>query len=241
MVDAVIPKPNRLEFEKVYRPLLLKGKKRYCGRKFEEGKGDGAFDVKGLEMVRRDNFPLLPAVQREAMEQLVMRDDAKGADRITRAALVQIMANVPTDLGPFTIAKELTKPPGAYSSKPPHVRVAMSMTPVPAVRERVPYVVTRGRGGVGDRAVHPDQLTAFHELDTAWYAQQLTQAMRRLLVHSSTDLEAVFAPVAGTIMATGGTGILKALGASPDVVWRKTAAAAPVTRKRKQMDLTHYF
>ena len=242
IVDAVIPKPNRLEFEKVYRPLLLKGKKRYCGRKFEEGKGDGEFDVKGLEMVRRDNFPLLPAVQREAMEQLVMRDDAAGADRITRAALVQIVATVPTDLGPFTIAKELTKPPGSYSCKPPHVRVALSMTPVPAVRHRVPYVVTRGRGGVGDRAVHPGQLTALHELDTEWYAQQLTQAMRRLLVYSSPDVEAVFAPVPGTIVATGNAPILRAFGMSPGLVFRKTAAAAaPVPRKRKQMELQDFF
>ena len=243
MVDAVIPKPNRLEFEKVYRPLLLRGKKRYCGRKYEEGQGNGELDVKGLEMVRRDNFPMLPQVQRAAMEQLVMHDSPENADRVVREALKRLLAEVPVALEPFTICKELTKPPGEYAAQPPHVRVAMQMHPVPSVRDRVSYVVTRGRGGVGDRAVHPDQFDAArHELDVEWYAQQLTGAMRRLLELSSPDVEAVFAPVQGAVVATGGSGILRALGASESLVWRKSAPASVRPRKRtKQMDLRRFF
>jgi len=241
MVDAVIPKPNRLEFEKVYRPLLLRGKKRYCGRKFEEGKGDGELDVKGLEMVRRDNFPLLPQIQRAAMEQLIMHDSPEGADRVVRDGLKGIVTNVPTDLIPFTIAKELTKAPDSYAVEPPHVRVARKMDPVPAVHHRVPYVVTRGPGGVGDRAVHPREASV-HELDTDWYAQQVTRAMRRLLELSSADVDAVFAPVEGTIVATGGAGILHALGAPAELTWRKSQR--PPKRPRSttcQMDLRDYY
>jgi DNA polymerase delta subunit 1 len=243
MVDALIPKPNRLEFEKVYRPLLLKGKKRYCGRKYGEGQGDGEMDTKGLEMVRRDNFPLLPDTQRRAMEQLVMHDDPAGADHVTREVLTAILTQVPTDLAPFTIAKELTKAPEAYAVHPPHVKVARRMNPVPAVRERVPYVVTRGRGGVGDRAVHPDEFRAGgYELDTEWYAQQLSNAMRRLLVLSSADVDAVFAPVAGAVMATGSSGILAALGAPADLVWRKSERAVLRPAKRmRQMDMRGFF
>ena len=243
MVDALIPKPNRLEFEKVYRPLLLKGKKRYCGRKYEEGQGDGEMDTKGLEMVRRDNFPLLPDTQRRAMEQLVMHDDPAGADRVTRDTLVALLTQVPTDLAPFTIAKELTKPPEAYAVEPPHVKVARRMHPAPAVRDRVPYVVTRGRGGVGDRAVHPDEFRAGgYELDTDWYAQQVSGAMRRLLALSSADVEAVFAPVPGAVTATGSSGILAALGAPADLVWRKSAPAAVRPAKRmRQMDMRGFF
>lgn len=242
MVDALIPKPNRLEFEKVYYPLLLKGKKRYCGRKYEEGQGDGEMDTKGLEMVRRDNFPLLPDTQRRAMEQLVMHDNPAGADRVTREALVALLTHVPTDLAPFTIAKELTKPPETYTVQPPHVKVARRMQPAPAVRDRVPYVVTRGRGGVGDRAVHPDEFRAGgYELDTAWYAQQLSAAMRRLLALSSTDVEAVFAPVAGAVMATGSSGILAALGAPADLVWRKSQRAVRPAKRMRQMDMRRFF
>jgi hypothetical protein len=243
IVDALIPKPNRLEFEKVYRPLLLKGKKRYCGRKYEEGQGDGEMDTKGLEMVRRDNFPLLPDTQRRAMEQLVMHDDPAGADRVTRDALVALLTQVPTDLAPFTIAKELTKPPEAYAVEPPHVKVARRMHPAPAVRDRVPYVVTRGRGGVGDRAVHPDEFRAGgYELDTDWYAQQVSAAMRRLLALSSADVDAVFAPVPGAVTATGSSGILAALGAPVDLVWRKSTPAAVRPAKRmRQMDMRVFF
>ena len=157
--------------------------------------------------------------------------------------LTAILTQVPTDLAPFTIAKELTKAPEAYAVHPPHVKVARRMNPVPAVRERVPYVVTRGRGGVGDRAVHPDEFRAGgYELDTEWYAQQLSNAMRRLLVLSSADVDAVFAPVAGAVMATGSSGILAALGAPADLVWRKSERAVLRPAKRmRQMDMRGFF
>jgi len=242
MVDALIPAPNRLEFEKVYRPLLLRGKKRYCGRKYEEGQGDGELDVKGLEMVRRDNFPLLPQVQRAAMEQLVMHDSPEGADRVVREALESLLSEVPAGLEPFTICKELTKPPSEYAAQPPHVRVALQMNPVPSVRDRISYVVTRGRGGVGDRAVHPDHFEeGHHELDVAWYAQQITGAMRRLLELSSPNVEAVFAPVQGEVVGTGSAGILRALGAPASLVWRKSAPAPRPRKRQRQMDMRQFF
>ena len=244
MVDALIPAPNRLEFEKVYRPLLLRGKKRYCGRKYEEGQGDGELDVKGLEMVRRDNFPLLPQVQRQAMEQLVMHDSPLDADRVVRQALEQLLGEVPSSLEPFTICKELTKAPHQYAAQPPHVRVALQMHPVPSVRDRVSYVVTRGPGSVGDRAVHPEQFDSHkHELDTEWYAQQLVSAMRRLLELSSPDVDSVFAPVRGAVMGTGSTGILRALGAPSSLIWRKSqpVSVRPAKRPKKQLDMRQFF
>ena len=124
-----------------------------------------------------------------------------------------------------------------------YVKVARRMHPVPAVRDRVPYVVTRGRGGVGDRAVHPDEFRAGgYELDTAWYAQQVSGAMRRLLALSSVDVEAVFAPVPGTVTATGSSGILAKLGAPADLVWRKSTPAAVRPAKRmRQMDMRGFF
>ena len=246
MVDALIPSPNRLEFEKVYRPLLLRGKKRYCGRMYEEGQGAGKMDTKGFEMIRRDNFPLLPDVQSRAMQELVMRDDPAAADRVVRQALVAMMSEaVGSNLAPYTIAKELTKAPEAYAVAPPHVRVAKRMQPAPSVRDRVPFVVVRGLGSVGDRAVHPSEFTAGkHELDIPWYAQQLTACMRRVLELSSANVEAVFAPVAGAISGTGNSPILQALGAPQHLVWRKTchaASAPPALKKQKQMNIRQFF
>ena len=245
IVDAMIPKPNHLEFEKVYRPLLLRGKKRYCGRKYEEGQGDGDLDTKGFEMIRRDNFPLLPDVQRRSMWKLIMEDNAAAADEVVRQTLVQLLAHAPpSDVTPFTIAKELTKAPEAYAVAPPHVRVALRMHPAPSVRDRVPYVITRGTGNVGDRAMHPQEFAdSAHELDMQWYADQIVQCMRRLLALSSANVDAVFAPVAGAITGTGQSLILKQLGAPADLVWRRSQhvpSARPVKRA-KQMDLRPFF
>jgi len=95
---------------------------------------------------------------------------------------------------------------------------------------------------VGDRAVHPDHFEAGrHELDVEWYAQQLTGAMRRLLELSSPDVAAVFAPVQGAIVATGGSGILRALGAPDSLVWRKSTPAARPRKRTKQMDMRQFL
>lgn len=48
-------KPINLDFEKVYCPYLLITKKRYAGLYFTRPEKYDKIDVKGLELVRRDN------------------------------------------------------------------------------------------------------------------------------------------------------------------------------------------
>ena len=144
------------------------------------------------------------------------------------------------DLSEFVIAKELTKPAADYATPPPHVRVAMDMEArgvAVRTRDRIPYLVQRAGKSVGDKAVHPDAWSwRTHELDTAWYAKQITQAMRRVLELSSEDVDAVFAHVSNVDTATGSTGIMRCLGA--EGVWRKRVvprASAPPAKRRQLM------
>ena len=78
-MNARLPPQLKLEFEKVYKPYLLLAKKRYVGQKYDEGRSPPVMDAKGIEMVRRDNFPLLPQTMRSGRGQV----DAMRHERCT--------------------------------------------------------------------------------------------------------------------------------------------------------------
>ncbi len=58
-VTKVFKHPIKLEFEKVYWPYLLMGKKRYAGLYWTKSEKWDKLDCKGIENVRRDNCQLL--------------------------------------------------------------------------------------------------------------------------------------------------------------------------------------
>ena len=176
-MNARLPPQLKLEFEKVYKPYLLLAKKRYVGQKYDEGRSPPVMDAKGIEMVRRDNFPLLPQTMRAAVDKL-MQCDTKGALNTVREVLIRLRTSIETPMEGLIISKELTKPPEKYSAKPPHVVVAERVKH--SVHDRVQYLVTRGHGGVGDRARHPTEMQG-HEVDYEWYAAQLTTSLGRIL------------------------------------------------------------
>ena len=143
------------------------------------------------------------------------------------------------DMASLTIAKELTKSAEEYATPPPHVQVALDMQRRGMdvqIRDRIPYVLQRAGKSVGSKAVHPDLWDwSRHELDAQWYVDQIERAMRRVLELTSDDLESVFAPVEGTVTATGRAPILAALGAPANLTWRKRDRS-PVTRKRQRQE-----
>lgn len=69
-VTALFKKPNDLELEKVYCPYFLYSKKRYAAKKWVKEGDECIFDevdIKGLQVVRRDNCPFT----RETCEKLI--------------------------------------------------------------------------------------------------------------------------------------------------------------------------
>ena len=92
---ALFKKPNDLELEKVYYPFLLYSKKRYAAKLWEKNKKNDRVefqyvDVKGLQLVRRDNTPhrargAQRTPRRRAREQRVRTGDRSGerpSDRV---------------------------------------------------------------------------------------------------------------------------------------------------------------
>lgn len=244
-VNKMLPPPVLLEYEKTYKPLLLLKKKRYCGNKFDEGRSPPTLDAKGLEMVRRDNFPMVPTVMRAAVDALMAEDVGKAME-VTGRALETIRAQEHLPMPDFTISKELTKPVDKYANAPPHVVVAKTVPH--QLHDRIPYIISTGRGTIGDRAVHPDLWNSGrHSIDREWYAQQLVKCMERLLAPCCTKQQLADTMASGSdrqITGTGQTGILRALGAPKGLVWRKrkaTVAQKADIKKSRQTSLRNFF
>ena len=77
--SALFKKPNNLELEKVYWPYFLYSKKRYAAKLWTTGKDDQMhmdyIDIKGLQVVRRDNTPHVREVCKELLDVVLTSSD----------------------------------------------------------------------------------------------------------------------------------------------------------------------
>ncbi len=134
--------PNELEFEKTYYPYLLFTKKRYAGMMFTEPNAPAYMDIKGLQLVRRDNCQLVKAVSNDILET-IMRD--KSASLAVAAAKKHILAllNNQNPMESYITSKSL-KSDYKNPESQPHCQVALKIHqrrgyPVSS-GERVPYI-----------------------------------------------------------------------------------------------------
>ena len=182
---AFLP-PNDLEFEKVYWPLLLKGKKRYAGYKFEPGLKP-KLDVKGFECVRRDFAPIVSSTQKKVFDLLVKNRNTDAAVQYARQRVKDLLeGNIEVD--ELTISKQLTRPPDQYKNPAPHVELAKYLqrilppTQAPKTGDRIDYLIRPGHGKTFERAVRPEDVKAGKvNVDARWYLNnQLKEPLLRI-------------------------------------------------------------
>jgi DNA polymerase delta subunit 1 len=167
-------------------PFLLQGKKRYAAVKFEGSMDNGKVSYSGLEVVRRDNCPLLKQVQTDFFKHLLEEIDPEAAAASLLNHIKQLMSGK-VSLENLTISKNLSKL--KYAGNQIHVSLnnrIRERTPALAykVGERVPYVVVTGQGQLYDRGEDP---TFVQEncipIDRDYYfKKQIMGPMMRLLV-----------------------------------------------------------
>lgn len=68
-------RPMELRFDKVYFPCCLQTKKRYVGWSYESVDAPPKLDAKGIEVVRRDQCPLVSKVLEESLSILFKTRD----------------------------------------------------------------------------------------------------------------------------------------------------------------------
>ena len=100
--SALFKKPNNLELEKVYWPYFLYSKKRYAAKLWTKAK-DGNMnmdyiDVKGLQLVRRDNTPHVREVCKELLDVVLDAPDTGPPKELARERASQLLAGeVPSE------------------------------------------------------------------------------------------------------------------------------------------------
>lgn len=189
--------PNELEYEKTYRPILLKGKKRYAGYKFEPGLAP-KMDVKGFECVRRDFAPIVSETQKMVLKKLVQENDRESAAKYANDR-VRALMDGSLDVSLLTISRQLTRPVENYATKAAHVTLAARMqrempeSVAPKVGDRIPYVIRCGREPLYMRAIMPSEVSSKNKIDVAWYLKkQLRQPLMRIFEMVLDNPETVF-------------------------------------------------
>lgn len=139
--------PNNLELEKVYCPYFLYSKKRYAAKLWTKGK-DGNMnmdyiDVKGLQLVRRDNTPHVREVCKELLDVVLESNDTVAPKALARKKAIELLeGEVPNEK--LILSQQLGD--SYKSANLAHVRVRDKMKlrqpgSEPQSGDRVPYLL----------------------------------------------------------------------------------------------------
>jgi DNA polymerase delta subunit 1 len=116
--------PKNLELEKVYYPYILYSKKRYAAKMWTQDKSGNmnmdCIDVKGLQLVRRDNIPFVREVSREILDIILDSNDAEAAKELARARATELL-NGEVPMNKLVLSQKLAE--HYKSDNLPHVRV----------------------------------------------------------------------------------------------------------------------
>ncbi|XP_065303581.2 uncharacterized protein [Dermacentor albipictus] len=144
-ISSHFPRPIQLEFEKVCRPYLLLGKKRYAGAVYSSNpdKHDKV-EIKGIEMVRRDCLPYLARVMEDCINEIIVNADIPAAQEKARKATDDLRWGR-VDIAELTLSKKYNKE--KYNRPLAHVQVVEKKTKrgeKPAiVGDWIPYVICK--------------------------------------------------------------------------------------------------
>ena len=141
--------PNDLELEKIYCPYFLYSKKRYAAKMWVKEKDVVRFqkiDVKGLQVVRRDNCPYVREVCTDILELILNSNDPLPAIERARAA-ARLLKEGKVPVEKLMMSKQLGSD---YKSKSlAHVAVVEKMKArmpgsEPQQGDRVPFLIVQG-------------------------------------------------------------------------------------------------
>ena len=211
MCNNLFKKPNDLELEKVYCPFILYSKKRYAAKMWVQNRAGEMemekVDVKGLQLVRRDNTPYTRDVCKEVLNMILESNDPQPAiDRALERAQELIDGQV--DIKRLIMSKSLSDEYKTKNGKwkythmvegkeqeipsQPHVRVVEKINTRepgshPQSGDRVPFVLIKTddpRAKMFEKAEDPKHVTTNTdiELDYMYYfTNQLKKPIEDLL------------------------------------------------------------
>ena len=160
--SALFKKPNNLELEKVYWPYFLYSKKRYAAKLWTKGKDDQMhmdyIDIKGLQVVRRDNTPHVREVCKELLDVVLTSSDTGPPKELAKERAIELLSgDIPHEK--LILSQGLSdsykvngnsvsiKSPESCNINQAHVQVVNKMRvrkpgSEPQSGDRVPYLLT---------------------------------------------------------------------------------------------------
>ena len=189
-----------LEFEKIYKPLLLEGKKRYMGIKYEPAGPDGAMackgmDAKGVETERRDTLPYVKEIMIAVRDALMVDMDERKALAAFEARMDALVRDeVPMDK--LILKKNLSSKVEGKTDVCAHARVnalrrAREAGSEASVNEQVEYVIVAGHRKLKTTELAEDPVYAREHglrLNGLWYFEHcIEEAMRKVFEVCDVD------------------------------------------------------
>ncbi len=182
-LDYINPKlPGLLELE--YEGFYVRGffvtKKKYAV--IDE---DGKITTRGLEIVRRDWSEIAKETQARVLEAILRHGDVEEAVRIVKEVTEKLSKyEVPPEK--LVIHEQITRELKDYKATGPHVAIAKRLA-AKGVKIRpgtvISYIVLKGSGRIGDRAIPFDEFDPTkHRYDAEYYIEnQVLPAVERIL------------------------------------------------------------
>ena len=185
--SSLFKAPNKLEFEKVYYPYLLIGKKNYVGMKYEGSPTKAPkMDAKGIEIVRRDKIAILRNTLKDIL-YLCLQQRAYGEAFAMLEGMIRKFVTGSLTVEDVVTSKSLKS--SYKSDKQPQLIVVRKMMKrkafgVPRVGDRVPFVIIENASepNMSLRAEHPDYAKRNGlKLDRLYYLGLVETALLRVL------------------------------------------------------------
>lgn len=144
-ITKIFKKPIELEMEKCYSPYLLFAKKRYAGKMYTNPDKPDYIDVKGLELVRRDNPGFVKDISKQVLDTIMYEYDVEAATKLVKDFAKSLLDNK-IDISKMTVSKSLRA--DYVNNNQPHIVVANKIKQrnpgsEPKTGDRVPYVFVK--------------------------------------------------------------------------------------------------
>ena len=240
-ISKTFPGCVELEFEKCYFPYCLYSKKRYAGLMYTRPDTHDYIDVKGLQLVRRDNAPIVKLVSQGILEAIMYEKSTEKALDAARAAVLRVITGQ-EPLENFVVSKSL-RSSYVNPNAQPHVQVARKIKERTGESlgsgERVPYVFVVDDnidGLISSRAEDPQYVVDNAiPLDYLYYLEnQLMSPIKALLEVLVTD------PVTTILKSPEIVEIVDTMRASRNVLV-KSVKRVKTNVKNNQREITTFF
>ena len=201
IVSSELPDPMELEFESVVHRAIFIAKKRYALWVFEKDDGGwkDSIKVKGMETVRRDWCGLTSKVLNRVLELVLKEGKIDDAINHVRGVVDRVRnLDVSKDwdlIDDLILTRRYSKNKDSYKNRQPHITVVDKIRSrggiVPAIGDRVPFVIVVGKGLFVDSAEDPVYVRENNiAIDVNYYIQkQILPPVERILCEFGVEHE----------------------------------------------------